>query len=153
MKVINIPIDPAWPEFDDGRAIYLEHTKEWLIKRYGDFGPCICFLFNNNTKKIQWKELDLAAYGLTDSRGAFAITGEYWVSGKGNIMFAPKEDGEFILIATEWGGPFSETRGSEYDILKREAIYWHRGISKNKKLGNNYYVFERDLWEEINNGR
>ena len=133
-------LERGWPEFNDGRAIPLPNG-EYIIKRYGDYAPCITFVLDDSNALI-FEEINPAEYGL-DATIALRLVGDFWVSNNNNVCFKPTSDGEYELIATEWGGVGKPSRGTEWTEtdIRRKAEYTHRSRSKNKGLGNCFYVF------------
>lgn len=134
-------LERDWPEFNDGRAILLPNG-EYIIKRYGEYAPCITFVLEDSN--IIFQEIDPAEYGLEmDCTVALMLPGEFWISNNNNVCFRPRLDGEYMLIATEWGGCCKPSRGTEWkeSDIRRKTIYNHRSRSKNKGLGNCFYVF------------
>lgn len=138
----------GWPELDELKCKIKKFPNgDYCIKRYGEYAPCVCFIIRDETRNYTFTEMtpeEIKDLGI-DAYIAYKIRGLWWVSKtSGNICFRPEPDGEDIMIATEWGGPWSTTRGSEFESFKDEALYTHRAESKGGKLGNNYYVFQLD---------
>lgn len=133
-------LERGWPEFEDGQAILLSNG-EYIIKRYGDFAPCITFVLADSNAPV-FEEINPEDYGL-DATVALRLTGDFWISNNNNCCFRPRKDGDYELIATEWGGCGKPSRGIEWNTtdIRRNAEYTHRSRSKNKGLGNCFYIF------------
>ena len=144
-------IKRTWPEYYDAETITLTNGEK-LIRRYGKYQPGICFLISDDNALISWTDMKNMFVDLNiefDASSVEWLPGEFWISKKGTSCFRPDENGKHILIRTYWGGPFEESRGSEYNEIKQIALYSRKAASNGGGCGSNYYVFDMSFHRDI----
>lgn len=132
-------------------VIQLEGTKR-LVRHYGKYRSGLSIIVDSY-EDFHWVPTpDLATEINVQFDGEISVMrGQHFVSKKGTNCFRVRDDGPHLLICSEWGGAFNDTRG--FWVREPEgALYFRHARSNGGGMGNDYIVFpagyRRDLREE-----
>ena len=143
-------VEEMWPElFNPGdykiRSVDYRGTEVVQIPRFRGFEPDLVFWLDPTNTTMMWNDQRLIPLDINLPRDGkmFWIQGKFFLDNHGNRVFKPKihKDANVYLIKIEWGGPNSDTRGIEWEILRPLAWHAKRCVSNNGKQGINYYIF------------
>lgn len=141
-----IRADNLWPETEkENLKCTCRHTGEpyWAIPRLRGNNPNLMFWIDDSNKDMRFTEEPLTPM-VVDGKISI-LEGKFW-NRNGLAWFKPKAyKPPHILVCVEWGGPNNESRGVEYETLKKKSIYSKRWEHPSGKSGVNWYVFRRNF--------
>ena len=145
-------MDELWPEIKKGDA-ELFPNGEYLIRKYGKYNPGLCVIVPQDNTVLPVMHTGSVFMNIKfDCNMLMTIEGEFWISKKGTPCFRPKVLGPDILIETSWGGCFETSRGTEFEETSKMfgCKYSKYSPSNGGGFGNNYYIFPRNYYRNIN---
>ena len=138
--------------------IKLENGK-YLNRFYGKYNANVTFVslfeFNNKTlsefeKRVKEEiAIEPLKYFSCDCY-TYYLRGFFRINAKGTKVFELAENGNCIFLGVKWGGAFSKSNGEMTVPYPKERIrYYHDAPSNGGGLGNTYYVFDLENWNNL----
>lgn len=146
-------VKKCWPEIFQPYVVKLKNGS-YFVPRYDKYDPLLSFILNEDSIETVYTDIDVSGLDINihfDAKKVEWMSGSFHISNKGTRCFTPTESGDHILIRTEWGGAFNQTRGNEYWDVKTipECCHHRRAQSRGGGYGFNYYIFPKNFKREI----
>jgi hypothetical protein len=111
---------------------------QFLFNDFGKYRPNICYILDQKLESISdlpWGDGHANNYNL-EGRSLRVLTGNFWVSKKGNPCFNPCQNGKHHLVREDWGGG-----GDRGDLFEnKDFLYFRRASSNGGGQGITYAV-------------